>query len=69
MAQYALVSVLFHTWSHVSYAFKVSGRQGQEKLAGHLGGQSLFCGSGVEIEPAILRLFILVIDGEVPISK
>lgn len=34
-----------------------------------MGGQSLFCGSDAETEPASLRLFILVIDGEALISK
>lgn len=57
-----------HKWSRVSYAFKVSSRRVRE-LAGHVGGQSLFCGSDAETEPAILRLFILVIDGEALISK
>lgn len=42
---------------------------GTKGLAGHMGGRSLFCGSGAEIEPAIPRRFILVIVGEVPISK
>lgn len=60
--------VLLHKWSRVSYAFKVSSRRARE-MAAHMGGQSLFCGSDAEIEPAILRPFVLVIDGEVPIPE
>lgn len=63
-------SVLLHKWKSVPYAFKVSGRlSGARELTGHMGGQSQFCGSGAEIQPAILRLSMPVIDGEMPVSK
>lgn len=49
-------------------SLKLAADRGQ-RAGWSLGGQSLFCGSDAETEPAILRFFILVIDGEVPISK
>lgn len=63
-------SVLLHKWKTNPCAFKVSSRLSRSReLTGHKGGQSQVCGSSADMEPAILRLFIPVIDGEMPISK